>query len=136
MTVRVGIAGWIDKSLIDSGLFYPMNAKSSEERLQFYSSQFLLVEVDSTYYGMPKRENSELWVARTPAGFTFDVKSFSLFTNHPTKPMALPKDIREQLPEKLRAKNNYLEQMPPDRLDDASERFREALDPLRTAGQV
>ncbi|HSS94140.1 MAG TPA: DUF72 domain-containing protein, partial [Candidatus Dormibacteraeota bacterium] len=30
-----------------------MNAKSSEERLQFYASQFSLVEVDSTYYGMP-----------------------------------------------------------------------------------
>ena len=98
MAVKVGIAGWIDKSLIDSGLFYPMNAKSSEERLQFYASQFPLVEVDSTYYGMPKKENSDLWVARTPAGFTFDVKSFSLFTNHPTKPMALPKDIRDQLP--------------------------------------
>ncbi|TMF43340.1 MAG: DUF72 domain-containing protein [Chloroflexi bacterium] len=98
VAVKVGIAGWIDKSLIDSGLFYPMNAKSSEERLQFYASQFPLVEVDSTYYGMPKKENSDLWVARTPAGFTFDVKSFSLFTNHPTKPMALPKDIRDQLP--------------------------------------
>ena len=102
MTVRCGIAGWIDKSLIDSKLFYPMNATSSEERLHFYASQFSLVEVDSTYYGMPKPENSELWVARTEPGFTFDVKSFSLFTNHPTKPTALPKDIREELPEKLR----------------------------------
>src|SRR5207302_1055599 len=134
MTVRVGIAGWIDKSLIDSGQFYPMNAKSSEERLQFYASQFSLVEVDSTYYGMPKKENSDLWVARTPAGFVFDVKSFSLFTNHPTKPMALPKDIREQLPEKLREKNIYLEQMPPELVDESWERFREALEPLRTAG--
>ena len=97
VTLKVGIAGWIDKSLIDSALFYPMNAKSSEERLNFYGSQFSLVEVDSTYYGMPKKENSDLWVARTPAGFTFDVKSFSLFTNHPTKPMALPKDIRENV---------------------------------------
>src|SRR4029077_9497778 len=101
MTVRTGIAGWIDKSLIDSKLFYPMNATSSEERLHFYASQFRLVEVDSTYYGMPKPENSDLWVARTEPGFLFDVKSFSLFTNHPTKPMALPKDIREELPEKL-----------------------------------
>ncbi len=136
MTVKVGIAGWIDKSLIDSGLFYPMNAKSSEERLQFYASQFSLVEVDSTYYGMPKKENSDLWVARTPAGFTFDVKSFSLFTNHPTKPMALPKDIRDQLPEKLREKNIYIEQMPPELVDVSWERFREALEPLRAAGKL
>src|SRR6266581_2709502 len=124
MAVRVGIAGWIDKSLIESGLFYPMHAKSSDERLHFYASQFSLVEVDSTYYGMPKKENSELWVARTKPGFTFDVKSFSLFTHHPTKPMALPKDIRDELPEKLRAKNLYLEQM------------REALEPLRAAERL
>ena len=136
MTVKVGIAGWIDKSLIDSRQFYPMNAKSSEERLNFYASQFSLVEVDSTYYGMPKKENSDLWVARTPAGFTFDVKSFSLFTNHPTKPMALPKDIRDQLPEKLREKNIYLEQMPPELVDESWDRFRDALEPLRAAGKL
>ncbi|HSP08458.1 MAG TPA: DUF72 domain-containing protein, partial [Candidatus Dormibacteraeota bacterium] len=64
MTVRCGIAGWIDKSLIESKLFYPLNAKTSEERLNFYATQFSLVEVDSTYYGMPKPENSDLWVAR------------------------------------------------------------------------
>jgi uncharacterized protein YecE (DUF72 family) len=136
MTVRVGIAGWIDKSLIDSKLFYPLNVKTSEERLNFYASQFSLVEVDSTYYGMPKPENSELWVARTPEGFTFDVKSFSLFTNHPTKPMALPKDIRDELPENLREKNIYLEQMPDELLDESWERFRTALEPLRAAGKL
>src|ERR1700731_3857163 len=107
-----------------------MKTTSSEERLHFYASQFSLVEVDSTYYGMPKKENSELWVARTPTGFTFDVKSFSLFTNHPTKPMALPKDIREQLPEKLREKNIYVEQMPPELVDESWDRFREGLAPL------
>ena len=136
MAVRVGIAGWIDKSLIESGLFYPMHAKSPDQRLQFYASQFSLVEVDSTYYGMPKKENSELWVARTKPGFTFDVKSFSLFTNHPTKPMALPKDIRDELPEKLREKNLYVEHMPDELLDASWERFREALEPLRAAGRL
>jgi len=136
MAVRAGIAGWIDKSLIDSRLFYPLNVKSSEERLNFYASQFSVVEVDSTYYGMPKPENSELWVARTPKDFTFDVKSFSLFTNHPTKPMALPKDIRDQLPENLSDKNIYLEQMPDELMDESWERFRVALEPLRAAGKL
>ena len=136
VTVRAGIAGWIDKSLIDSKLFYPLGATTSEERLHFYASQFSLVEVDSTYYGMPKPENSELWVARTKPGFTFDVKSFSLFTNHPTKAMALPKDIREQLPANLLEKNIYLEQMPVELLDESWERFRVALEPLRAAGRL
>jgi uncharacterized protein YecE (DUF72 family) len=75
-------------------------------------------------------------VARTPKDFTFDVKSFSLFTNHPTKPMALPKDIRDELPENLREKNIYLEQMPDELLDESWERFRTALEPLRAAGKL
>jgi uncharacterized protein YecE (DUF72 family) len=136
MTVRCGIAGWIDKSLIDSKLFYPMKTTSSEERLHFYASQFSLVEVDSTYYGMPKPENSDLWVARTPPGFTFDIKSFSLFTNHPTRAMALPKDIRDELPGALRENNIYLEQMPEELVDASWERFRAALEPLRAAGRL
>jgi len=136
VTVRCGIAGWVDKSLIDSKLFYPLQVKTSEERLQFYATQFSLVEVDSAYYGMPKPENSELLVARSPPGFTFDVKSFSLFTNHPTKAMALPKDIREELPQRLREKNLYVEQMPDELVDESWERFREALEPLRAAGKL
>src|SRR2546423_10366495 len=85
MTVTCGIAGWVDKSLIDSKLFSPLSVKASGDRLKFYATQFSLVEVDSTYYGIPKPESVEAWVAQTPADFTFDVKSFSLFTNHPTK---------------------------------------------------
>jgi uncharacterized protein YecE (DUF72 family) len=131
-----GIAGWVDKSLIDSKLFYPLQVKTSEERLQFYATQFSLVEVDSSYYGIPKPETTELWAVRTPAGFIFDVKSFSLFTNHPTKPMSLPPDIRERLPSNLREKNVYLEQMPDELLDESWDRFRAALEPLRVAGKL
>src|SRR5207245_110761 len=98
VAVLCGIAGWVDKSLIDSKLFYPLSIKTSGDRLRFYATQFALVEVDSSYYGIPKPENAALWAAQTPADFTFDVKSFSLFTNHPTHPMSLPPDIREQLP--------------------------------------
>ena len=98
MTVLCGIAGWIDRSLIDSKLFYPLALKTSADRLRFHAAQFPLVEIDSTYYGIPRPENAEGWAAQTPAGFTFDVKSFSLFTNHPTKPASLPPDVREDLP--------------------------------------
>src|SRR5215467_10232845 len=121
MTVLCGIAGWVDRSLIDSKLFYPLAIKTSGDRLAFYSSQFSLVEVDSSYYGIPKREATEAWAAQTPDGFVFDVKSFSLFTNHPTRPMSLPPDIREDLPLELRSKNIYLEQMPEELLDECWE---------------
>ncbi len=136
MTVLHGIAGWIDKSLINSKLFYPLQVRTPEDRLQFYASQFPVVEVDTTYYGIPKVETVESWAARTPEGFLFDVKSFSLFTNHPTRPASLPPDIRERLPEKLRGKNVYLEHVPDELLDETWERFRAALEPLRAAGKL
>src|SRR6266540_7152259 len=136
VSVVCGIAGWVDKSLMDSKLFYPLAVKTSGDRLRFYASQFSLVEVDSTYYGIPKPDNAEAWAAQTPAGFTFDVKSFSLFTNHPTRPVSLPPDIREQLPADRREKNVYLEHMPDELLDEAWDRFQAAIEPLRAAGKL
>src|SRR5690242_2732669 len=136
MSVLCGIAGWVDKSLIDSKLFYPLAVKTSGDRLRFYASQFPLVEVDSTYYGIPKPETLESWAADTPADFTFDVKSFSLFTNHPTRPANFPPDIREQLPANLKDRNIYVEALPDELVDEVWERFRTALEPLRAAGKL
>src|SRR5438309_11160607 len=122
--VRCGIAGWVDRELIGSRQFYPPGVSSSEERLQFYASRFSLVEVDSSYHGMPAKRNSELWAARTPPGFRFDVKSFSLFTHHPTSPKALLPEIREQLaPDLLEKKSLYHDQLPSEVVDDAWEAF-------------
>ena len=53
MTILVGTASWADKSLVDSGKFYPPDVTSPEERLRYYASQFPMVEVDSSYYAMP-----------------------------------------------------------------------------------
>src|SRR6266851_2434286 len=137
VTVLCGIAGWADKSLIDSKLFYPLSVKASIDRLRFYASQFPLVEVDSTYYGIPKPETVESWAAQTPAAFTFDVKSFSLFTNHPTRPLSLPPDIRNDLPANLREKKTlYAEHLPDEVVDECWERFRAALEPLRATGKL
>src|SRR5579884_2669629 len=96
--ILVGTASWTDKSLIESGRFYPPEAKTPEARLQFYAANFPIVEVDATYYAMPAERTTTLWVDRTPDSFTFDVKSFALFTHHPTVPRSLPKDVREALP--------------------------------------
>jgi uncharacterized protein YecE (DUF72 family) len=84
---------WTDKSLIDCRCFYPPEAKTPEDRLRFYASRFPIVEVDSTFYGLPSEQNAALWVERTPPDFTFDIKAFRLFTVHQTPPGS-PKDLR------------------------------------------
>ena len=91
--VRAGTASWTDRMLIESG-WYPPEADTPEKRLRYYARQFALVEVDATYYALPAEQTAALWAARTPAGFTFNVKAFSLFTQHPTKAAALPVDLR------------------------------------------
>ena len=90
--ILVGTASWTDKTLIESG-WYPEEAKTAEKRLQYYASQFPLVEVDSTYYFPPSEANSERWAERTPDNFTFNIKAFSLLTQHPTRTDALYKDL-------------------------------------------
>ncbi|MDO8691150.1 MAG: DUF72 domain-containing protein [Dehalococcoidia bacterium] len=102
--IRVGITSWTEPTLIESGRFYPASARSAEDRLRYYTGQFPIVEVDSTYYALPAESTSGLWVNRTPDDFIFDVKAFRLFTQHPMSPSALPKDLRERLPAELKAK--------------------------------
>src|SRR5215469_17132745 len=91
--IRIGTAGWTDKSLIESG-WYPPEATTPEQRLRYYATQFPLVEVDATYYALPAEQTASAWAERTPAGFVFNVKAFSLFTQHPTPVNALPADLR------------------------------------------
>jgi uncharacterized protein YecE (DUF72 family) len=128
--VLVGTASWTDKSLLKSG-WYPKEADSADERLRYYSSQFPLVEVDSTYYFPPSEKNSELWVERTPEGFTFNIKAFSLLTQHPTKTEALYKDL--EVPDK---RNVYLKDLKDDVVDEVWDRFLSALQPLHGAGKL
>ena len=74
-SILIGTASWTDKSLIASGRFYPPKRNTPEERLRYYSSQFPLVEVDSSYYALPKPEVAELWAKRTPPDFgLYDLK--------------------------------------------------------------
>jgi len=133
--ILVGTTSWTEKTLLDSGLFYPREARTAEARLRFYAEQFPVVEVDSSYYGLPSERNSVLWAKRTPAGFVFDVKAFRLFTLHQTPLEALPAEVRERLGP-IEKKNVYYDDLPPTARDDLWERFRSALDPLRQEGKL
>ena len=135
--VLIGISSWTEPTLIKEGNFYPKGVSSAEDRLRFYASQFPIVEVDSTYYFPPSERNSVLWIERTPKDFTFNIKAYSLLTNHPTKVESLYKDMREALPEEVASKKNvYREHLPEKLADEVWDRFRESLMPLHSAGKL
>jgi uncharacterized protein YecE (DUF72 family) len=131
--ILVGTSSWTDPTLLKSG-WYPAAVKTAEERLGFYADRFPLVEVDSSYYALPSESNAVLWVERTPASFTFDVKAFALMTQHPAKVAALPKDLRDAAPEGKRTV--YVKDLPASVLDEIWEMFRSALMPLHSAGKL
>jgi uncharacterized protein YecE (DUF72 family) len=95
------------------------------------------VEIDAPYYALPTARNAELWAARTPADFVFDVKAYALMTGHPGEVSRLPKAIREALPEELAAQPRvYAKDLPDEIVDEIWRTFREALQPLVDAGKM
>jgi uncharacterized protein YecE (DUF72 family) len=132
--IRVGTASWIDRTLLASG-WYPPEADTPDKRLRFYASQFPLVEVDTTYYALPAEQTAAAWAERTPDGFTFNVKAFSLFTQHPTRVAALPADLREAAGTSGRERV-YLKDVDAGVTEEAWDRFLAALEPLRDAGKL
>jgi uncharacterized protein YecE (DUF72 family) len=135
--VLVGISSWTEPTLIKRGNFYPKGVTSAEDRLKFYATQFPIVEVDSTYYFPPSERNAALWAERTPKDFTFNIKAYSLLTEHPTKLESLYKEIRESLPEEATKKRNvYRDKLPDEAVDEVWSRFRESLMPLHSAGKL
>ena len=129
--ILVGTSSWTDPTLLESG-WYPPGAKTAEGRLAYYAERFPIVEVDATYYAPPSERNAALWVERTPPDFTFNIKAFSLLTQHPTKVLALPKDLRPETDKRA----VYAKDLPEPVVDEVWEMFRRALMPLHSAGKL
>lgn len=133
--VRFGTASWTDKSLIESATFYPPGVASAADRLRYYARHFQVVEVDSSFYALPSARNASLWVARTPADFSFGVKAFAAMTQHPFVLARLPPELRV-----VRAGGGapgprvYAHDLAPEVLDEIWRRFADAIAPLRAAG--
>ena len=133
--ILVGTSSWTDKSLIDSGRFYPASARTPEDRLRYYASQFPIVEIDSSYYGIPIEQNARLWVERTPPEFVFNIKAYRLFKRHQTPVASLAKDIRAALGPVDKA-NVYDEDVPAEIKLELWRQFRAVLEVLRGAGKL
>jgi uncharacterized protein YecE (DUF72 family) len=76
--VRVGCSGW---NYADwRGLVYPKGLPASRW-LEQYATLFDTVEVNNTFYRLPRREAVSRWVERTPDGFVFAIKASRYLTH-------------------------------------------------------
>jgi uncharacterized protein YecE (DUF72 family) len=69
--VHVGCSGWVYSHWRE--LFYP---KEVPQRawLAYYAEHFDTVEINNTFYRLPKESAAEGWVEQSPPGFEFAVK--------------------------------------------------------------
>ncbi len=62
------------------GSFYPEDL-DSEAMLAYYAASFTTVEINNTFYRMPKREVLTRWAATVPAHFRFVIKASRRITH-------------------------------------------------------
>jgi uncharacterized protein YecE (DUF72 family) len=136
-SVRFGTSSWTDPTLLAEGVFYPPEAHTPETRLRYYASRFSVVEVDSSYYALPSKRNSEIWLERTPPHFAFDIKAHALMTGQPSEVSRLPADLKKSLPKAVAEKARvYAKDLEPELRKEIWQRFREAVEPLHAAGKL
>lgn len=76
--IRIGTSGWNYGHW--RGSFFPQGLKQSEW-LKFYAGNFDTVEINATFYRLPKPEYVANWAGAVPEGFLFAVKG-SRFLTH------------------------------------------------------
>jgi uncharacterized protein YecE (DUF72 family) len=77
-TFHLGSCSWVYDHW--RGVFYP-SSLARADWLGWYARHFNAVEVDATFYAVPRREVVERWHAVTPPGFQFTVKLPRVFTH-------------------------------------------------------
>jgi uncharacterized protein YecE (DUF72 family) len=78
MTLYVGTSGYSYKEW--KGSFYP-DKISPKEMLGYYASRLHAVELNNTFYRMPKPEMIESWKSQVPDNFRFSVKAPQTITH-------------------------------------------------------
>lgn len=129
--VRIGTCSFADEALQKH--FYPKGMRTGRDQLPYYSQHFDTVEIDSTFYRLPSRENVAKWASWTPDGFVFHFKAFAPLTRHPVRLEQLPPDLHEGLKTDAR---DRVERMPRDVRGEVVRLFREALEPAAEAGKL
>jgi len=70
--VRIGCSGWIYQHW--RGLFYPQDLPV-KRWFAFYAENFDTVEINNSFYRLPKPETFEDWRKQAPEGFCYAVKA-------------------------------------------------------------
>ncbi|HUL30508.1 MAG TPA: DUF72 domain-containing protein, partial [Thermodesulfobacteriota bacterium] len=78
MNIYVGTSGYAYKEW--KGKFYPEKI-SPKEMLRFYSERLTAVEINNTFYRMPKESVLESWAEQVPGGFVFALKAPQIITH-------------------------------------------------------
>jgi uncharacterized protein YecE (DUF72 family) len=78
MELRTGTSGFAYKAW--NGPFYPEGA-DNEQMLRFYGEHLTAVEINNTFYRMPKTSVLERWAAATPDSFRFVIKASRRITH-------------------------------------------------------
>jgi uncharacterized protein YecE (DUF72 family) len=135
--ILCGTTSWADRGLVQAGTFYPRKTMTARQRLAYYASQFPVAEVATTYRFPPTPDLAEQWVQRTPQGFTFDVRAWSLLTGAPTLPDSLWPDLQSSVDDRRRdTRRLYASHLPAEVVEECWDRFAHALGPLREAGRL
>ncbi len=79
MEFFVGTSGYAFKDW--KGPFYPAKFPDAE-MLGFYASRFPSVEINNTFYRMPREKHLLDWAAQVPDGFRFAIKASQRITHH------------------------------------------------------
>ncbi len=126
--ILVGTASWSDPGFVEK--WYPKRLPASQ-RLSWYSDHFNLVELNSSFYAIPARDQVRNWCRQTPDGFVFDVKMHRLLSRHSTKAETLPPDLRA----KARVQQGKV-QLTPELEKAVAKRFLEEIAPFREADKL
>lgn len=79
MNLKAGTSGFAFKEW--KGSFYPGDLKD-DGMLGFYSSKFPTVEINNTFYRLPKEGVLQAWAAQVPDPFTFAIKASQRITHY------------------------------------------------------
>ncbi|MEX2606203.1 MAG: DUF72 domain-containing protein [Kiritimatiellia bacterium] len=101
--IHTGTSGWNYDGW--KGLFYPENIHG-DEMLSEYAKVFPTVEVNNTFYSLPKPETVRNWCGYVPEDFIFSVKASQYITH--MKKLKDPREPLDNLFEILEAFGNKL----------------------------